>query len=239
MQVIEDVKLIDKEGLHAWKNQMTGGIQAVWEDFVCVLTERDALRIEYDRLKNNIEELQAKTAAMRNALNTWKRLVHFMKPPKDARNEAPLDSLLKVCIRLTEDALSTTASQDIFDRLQKAEANTAALYQVLHDIYPALAGKVISMHGDEGTRAYQEWSEVANKVFQAEQSTTAGAGLLNQLKWQDAVVSALRRLKAAEKRTGAASLSGLQEIKAASQERQDAEKALNATLAELDGETNG
>jgi chromosome segregation ATPase len=58
MQVIEDVKLIDKEGLYAWKNQMTRGIQAAWEDFVCVLTERDALRIEYDRLKNNVEGLR-------------------------------------------------------------------------------------------------------------------------------------------------------------------------------------
>jgi seryl-tRNA synthetase len=190
----------------------------------CLIDQRSVEHeCEKSSLVGAIEDLQADLATSKER--------EMVLTDEHERLNGSLDADLEEIKRLQQDLAAA--------QKQNAEAEAAEMRQVLHDIYPTLAGKVISMHGDEGTRAYQEWSEVANKVFQAEQSTTAGAGLLGQLKRQDAMVSALRRLKAAEKRTGAASLCGLQEMVAASQERQDAEKALDVTLAELDGETNG
>ena len=83
----------------------------------------DNLIIEIRKLQIAGGELEASCAVMRDALNKWKLLAHFMNPPDDWRTGESLASLCQECILAGEQALSTTAGRDLLDRVEDAEAS--------------------------------------------------------------------------------------------------------------------
>ena len=81
----------------------------------------DSAIIEIRKLQIAGGELEASCAVMRDALNKWKLLAHFMNPPDDWRTGESLASLCQECILAGEQALSTTAGYDLLRRLEKLE----------------------------------------------------------------------------------------------------------------------
>ena len=92
-------------------------------------------------------ELEASCAAMRDALNKWKLLAHFMSPPDDWRTGESLASLCQECILAGEQALSTTAGKELLDRVEKLERVIGAIEG--HDI-TLLRKKVNQLKGTDG-----------------------------------------------------------------------------------------
>ena len=80
----------------------------------------DGLFIEIRKMEVAGGELEAACAVMRDALNKWKLLAHFMNPPDDWRTGESLASLCQECILAGEQALSTTTGRDLLEKLDEA-----------------------------------------------------------------------------------------------------------------------
>lgn len=58
---------------------------------------------------------------------------------------------------------------ELAGRLEQKEAEAASLRQVLHDIYPMIAGHAINLEKAGETVAHAQWAAMAKKVYEAEQ----------------------------------------------------------------------
>ncbi len=200
------------------------------------------LRAEIKRLQAENERLQAEATPMRKALSECvtilTRLRDWYSDPAKKEITARMNEVYIDSWGAIEDAErtleSTTAGASLLDRkkyeaaFDRLQAEAAAITDLAQRMADFLWGI---------SRGMPFGRDVAQQLNQeyCSRKTTAGQSILDRMKKAEAVVTALQRLKAAEMRIGAASLSGLQEIKAASQERYDAEKALDAALAEYEG----
>lgn len=61
---------------------------------------------------------------------------------------------------------------ELAGRLEQKEAEVVFLRQVLHDIYPMIAGHAINLEKAGETVAHAQWAAAARKVYEAEQGGT-------------------------------------------------------------------